>query len=804
MIFAAILSMFFASVQIDLSGEWKLSGTNETGDVIKCDAVVPGDVHSALFKAYLIDDPFWGCNETNLQWIGFHDWELSREFEVSDDFLRHDEIILQAEDVDCFAEIFVNNRRVGSTNDRYLRWQFDMKPFLQRGKNSIRAVFSSAITGGDRLAAEYARHYTNRTSMCRFQHQWANNHMFVRKNACHKGWDWGPSQMVTGFCGPVKLVASQKGGRIEYLYCDQKFTDDMSHCTLTVFAEMSDGAVVTNKVEIENPPLWWPAGQGGQNFHTYSVDVRGEKITRRIGLRKVEVDCTDGGVAFKVNGRAIFMKGANWIPCSALENEQTPERYRNLLESAKAANMNMIRLWGGGQYEKDVFYDICDELGLLVWHDQMFACGRYPQVDPTFADLVARECAHQFRRLRDHASIALWCGGNECKVPVSVIKKMAELHDPGRMFWPSSPCAGPDDLSGTTFGRAEAGDSHNWEVWHKEKPFEEYYKSRPRFCSEFGFQSFSSREVAATFSNVGESDLTISVHPQMPKTNHEFEWHQKNKGGNDRIRHSFERYFRLPKNFDSMLYLSQVQQAVAIKTAVEGWRALRPFCMGTLYWQLNDVWPVASWSSLEYGGKWKHLHYHAKRFYAPVAIVAMPSSDKKSVEFWALNDTAQTATVQAEGVLMSFAGDVVAEDSIPVTLPPGSAKLVASHKLEAFGTEEERKDLFAVLKLRDGSRIIHRNEWFFAPFKDCRMANANIRLDVEDEFKITLSADKPAFFVWANATGVKGEFNDNSFTLLPKESRTLVFSPKSVVESEVFRKSLSVMDLSKSFSFDIK
>jgi beta-mannosidase len=290
----------------------------------------------------------------------------------------------------------------------------------------------------------------------------------------------------------------------------------------------------------------------------------------------------------------------------------------------------------------------------------------------------------------------------------------------------------------------------------------------------------------------------------MPKTNHEFEWHQKNRGGNDRIRHSFERYFRLPKDFDSMLYLSQVQQAVAIKTAVEGWRALRPFCMGTLYWQLNDVWPVASWSSLEYGGKWKHLHYHAKRFYAPVAIVAKPSSDRKSVEFWALNDTPRTVTVQAEGVLMSFAGDVVAEDSIPATLPPGSAKLVASHKLEAFGTEEERKDLFAVLKLRDGSRIIHRNEWFFAPFKDCRMSNANIRLDVEDEFKITLSADKPAFFVWANATGVKGEFNDNSFTLLPKESRTLVFSPKSVVESEVFRKSLSVMDLSKSFSFDIK
>ena len=212
-------------------------------------------------------------------------------------------------------------------------------------------------------------------------------------------------------------------------------------------------------------------------------------------------------MAFRVNGREVFAKGANWVPCSAFENEQTPERYRDLLESAAVANMNMIRLWGGGQYEKDCFYDICDELGLLVWHDQMFACGIYPVQDPAFANLVARECAHQFRRLRDHASIALWCGGNECKAPVAVIKAMAEKYDPSRMFWPSSPCAGPDDLSGTTFGRADAGDSHNWKVWHSGKPFEEYYRSRPRFCSEFGFQSFSSREVAATFCDVGERGM---------------------------------------------------------------------------------------------------------------------------------------------------------------------------------------------------------------------------------------------------------------------------------------------------------
>ena len=812
----SFIPLLFASAHVNLAGEWMLSGSDDVGAAVECHAAVPGDVHSALYKAQLIENPFWGCNETNLQWIGFHDWTFSREFDISPDFLAHDEIVLRAEDIDCFAEIFVNERRTGACNARIIRWQVDVKPFLRVGKNTICGVFSSAARRGDELAAEYKHCFTTKTNLCRFEHEWAHNQEFVRKNACHKGWDWGPSQMVTGFCGQIELIASKKGGRVEYVYSDQKFSDDMKHCTLTVFAEMSGGAVVTNVVEIDDPPLWWPASQGEQRFYEYGIDDEGVvathgKMRRRIGLRKIEVDTIDGGLTFKINNRPVFMKGANWIPCSAFENEQTPARYRDLLESAKAANMNMVRLWGGGQYEKDAFYDICDELGLLVWHDQMFACGRYPADDPKFADLVARECAHQFRRLRDHASIALWCGGNECKAPVAVIKAVAERYDPSRMFWPSSPCAGPDDLSGTTFGRADAGDSHNWQVWHKGKPFEEYYKSRPRFCSEFGFQSFSSREVAATFC---AADGMRSGSP-------DFEWHQKNRGGNDRIRNSFARCFHQPKDFDSMLYLSQVQQAVAIKTAVEGWRALRPVCMGTLYWQLNDLWPVASWSSLEYGGpssqgsavasKWKHLHYHAKRFYAPVAIVAKPSADGESVEFWALNDTAETVNAEAEGRLMTFGGETVAEDGFPVVLPPGSATRIASHLLEEFGTADDRKGRFIALKLRRGANVIHRNEWFFAPFKDSPVEKANVTIGRarcpqraaaawdKPPYQITLSTDKPAFFVWVNATGVRGEFDDNSFTLLPGEPRTLTFTPKGPVDAETFRKSLSVTDLGKSF-----
>ena len=812
MMFFAIIPMLFASAQIDLAGEWILSGADRTGKPVECAAAVPGGVHSALLRAQLIEDPFWGCNETNLQWIGYNDWTLTREFDLTPEFLAHDEIVLRAEDVDCFAEIYVNDRKAAETCDRFLRWQFDVKPYLRVGKNTIRGVFRSAIRRGDELAARYWRNSTNDVKIIRFEHEWAHNQAFVRKNACHKGWDWGLSQMVTGFCGPVKLIASGKGKRVEYVYADTKFNEDMSHCTLTAFAEMSDGTVVTNREEIANPPLWWPAGQGKQNFHTYSIAAGGEKIVRRIGLRKIEVDCTGGGMVFKVNGRAIFMKGANWIPCSAFECEQTSERYRDLLESAAAANMNMIRLWGGGQYEKDCFYDICDELGLLVWHDQMFACGSYPSDDPKFADLVGRECAHQLRRLRDHASIALWCGGNECKVPVAIQKAMVAKYDPARLFWPSSPCAGPDDLSGTTFGSADSGDSHNWEVWHFEKPFEEYYKSRPRFCSEFGFQSLSSREVAATF----------CPEAALKSGSPEFEWHQKNKsvdddiGGNDRIRHSFARCFRMPKDFDSMLYLSQVQQGVAIKTAVEGWRTLRPYCMGTLFWQLNDNWPVASWSSVEYGGKWKPLHHMARRFYAPVAVVAQPEIKDGNVDvtrgaIYALNDTAAQVEGELTAEYWTYGGKVVSAEKKKVSLPPGSSSVTGTFAKKVEGKEPT----FLVLTLKSAHGEF-QNDWHFGFYKDMPLADAKVKVGEEvkgekvkvkgegegggEGWKVVLSTDKPAFFVWVNACGIRGEFDDNSLTLLPGRSRTLTFNAKRNVSIEDLRKALKVTHLRESYS----
>ena len=806
-LFAAI-PLLFAVAEVDLAGAWRLSGANEAGERIECPIAVPGDVHAALYKAKLIPDPFWGCNETNVQWVGRHDWTVSRTFDVEPSLLEHESVILRLEDCDTFATLLVNGKEAGRAHDRFRRWDFDVKRLLRPGRNEICGIFKSAWNvAEERLSAS-----TNRYFMSCGDFVWCKCPVFIRKPACHRGWDWGLSQMTTGFCGTVKLIASD-GERVDYVYCDQMFSADYSHCTLTVKAELENGIVVTNVVEIDNPPLWWPNGAGKQRFYEYTVPVAGRMLKGRIGLRKLELDTSDGGMTFKVNGRALFMKGANWIPCSAFENEQTPARYHDLLESAVAANMNMIRVWGGGQYEKDGFYDLCDELGLLIWHDQMFSCAAYPD-DADFLADVAAECAHQFLRLRDHASIAIWCGDNECIGALGwreftknsayhksalvkrheVIAQAVAKYDPARAFWPSSPCAGPGNFS-DNWTNDKAGDMHNWQVWHKNEPFDEYRKYRPRFCSEFGYQSFPSREVAETFC---ESKNVRSGHP-------DFEWHQKNVGGNDRIRNSFARIFHEPKDMDATLYLSQVQQALAIKTAVEGWRAERPHCMGTLYWQLNDIWPVSSWSSVEYGGKWKHLHYQAKRFYAPVAVVALGEMVGETVNpakgrIVALNDTAEVLAGKLTVERWTYDGRVVSVEKKDVSLLPDSTTDVDGFE-ERAGTEGDQPTfLYLTLKTVHGSVV---NDHHFAPYKDIPLARATVGVEVAEEGgqrKLVLSTDKPAFFVWVNARGVSGEFSDNSMTLLPGRPVTLTFEARGTCGVPAWNGvGLSVVSLSNSF-----
>lgn len=615
----------------DLSGTWRLKSAN---GALSAKCSIPGDNATALLEAGILRDPFFRENEADVQWIGDIDWLFERSFTVTDKFLSHKAVILEFDSIDTVAEVSLNGRKLGEANNEFRRWRFDAKKALKPGANTLSVLIHSPRRVGTEewcKTPDYDIRNWGQTMMYQI-----NN---LRKCQCSFGWDWGVSLPVSGIYGGVRLIAADS---IILDYADARAKIATSEATVTLSADVTKvgGGKVEYEFEfngevkkttspravfrVKNPELWWPNGAGAQKLYPWSVKVDGQRIARRIGLRTIELvrekDKAGESFGFRVNGKDIFARGADWIPSDAFPSRRTKERIWQLLGSATAANMNCVRVWGGGIYESEDFYDACDEFGLLIWQDFMFACGRYP-ARREYLDNVAVEAAHQVRRLRVHPSLALWCGDNECiggvreKGPYQddwiklhvVLEKAVKKYDPDTVWWPSSPCAGPGIFTYNEY-TGDSGDTHYWGVWHGGRDLSGYYMIKPRFCSEFGFQSFSSLSMVKTFAREECGDFEL-LSPVMRR-------HQKNPSGNEKILNMMSKYFRKPRDFASTLYMSQVLQAMAIEVAVAYWRSLAPYCRGTIFWQLNDWWPVASWSSLEYDGRWKPLHYAAKRFFA--------------------------------------------------------------------------------------------------------------------------------------------------------------------------------------------
>ena len=841
----AILSISVGAAEFDLAGTWTLAQAGKPS--VACPVAVPGGIYTALYEAKLIPDPYFAQNEKLTQWPSRADWLFTRTFTLPDGFAAAKAVTLRLEDVDCFAIVKVNGHEVGKTSNRFQRYDFDVKPFLKAGENRIEALFEST----ERISYAESNKYDRAFNICNATVRQIN---LVRTVQCHGGWDWGITQMETGFMGTVKLIASDEA-RIDYVYTAQDFAKDWSSVAVTVTVEATSPAggetelavslgdvakrekvtlkLGANKVsltlDVKNPKLWWPVGYGAQPLYPLSVTLGDAKLEKKVGLRKAEVyneedaepDPATGKkgkpMVVVINGRRIFCKGADWIPCDAFENRQTPERYRDLLESAVAANMNMLRVWGGGQFEHPAFYELCDEMGVMLWHDFMFSCATYPG-DERFLAGVRKEIAHQLRNLRDHACIALWCGDNECigaakwfdkdekvraqniQLCVARAKELAKLcaeYDPTRCFWPSSPCLGPGNY-GDGWKDDSSGDMHFWQVWFGDKPFSHYFSVRPRFCSEFGFQSYPTKEEALTFVTPDQ------LNPTAP----DFAYHQKCfPNGNKFIMQMLLRNFRFPEGVDAVLYLSQIQQAMAIRTAVEAWRHLQPRCMGVIYWQLNNNWPVASWSSLDYSGKWKPLHYNMKRAYAPLAISAGPKwGDPSTIEVWAVNDRDAAFDGTATFDLWTFDGEKRPFSASIVRIAPRSAVKVGEHKLAVFGDEVARRKVFLRMRLDGRAGTVAEsvsNEWMFDLFMNHDLAKTDVKAtfaEKDGKFLVTLSVDKPAFFVWANVWRTRGEFDDNAFTLYPGEPRTLVFTSKTPgLTLDAFRKAFSVTHLRETY-----
>jgi beta-mannosidase len=778
---------------VDLAGKWSLS--DDSGDHT-CDFFLPGDGITALYNASLIPDPYWGRNEHDLRWICARDWIATRTFSLTD---IHVDLVLGM--VDTVATVRVNDVVVLDAQNSFRDYRVPLVGAARIGENTITVQFHSVVKAGQGAQDAHPFFLPWQTTNSPIP-----NGNMLRKMQCDFGWDWNIALAPFGIYGNMYIDASS-APRIEKLHVHQDHSDG---CILTVTTAIAnhagsstvtfdgvehtiDSATETCKIVVEDPQFWWPAGQGAQPL--YDLIVTAGTVTKsiKIGLRTIDLMTIpdDAGLGFKfaVNGRDVFAKGANWIPADALASNITPAKTRDLLQSAIDANMNMIRVWGGGRYESTWFYDICDELGLMVWQDFMFACNTYPSTRDFLAEVRA-EVIDNVNRMQHHACLALWCGDNELigtltwfeetradrdrylvnydRLNVCIENALLDT-DPQANWWPSSPSPGPLNFK-DAWHEDGSGDMHFWSVWHEGRDFDHYRDVAPRFCSEFGFQSYPSMNAIRKFASEGDMNIAAPV----------LESHQKNAGGNARIAETMFRYFRWPKHFDDFVYLSQIQQGEAIKTAVTHWRSLAPHCMGTLIWQLNDTWPVCSWASLDHGGDWKLMHHMARRFYAPTLVTAVPKGDEIIIR--AVNDAPQGSTICVTARVVDMAGQtrVLSQTTAPIAAHASDLVTVAT---DLIGSDE----MLLVSWTGDDGAV---GQDIFAPraFKTYDLIAPNLTHSVirnGADYVIDIAASALAIFVAVEAD-VAGRFSDNAIPILPDQPVQIRFTPTGVDANPTF------------------
>jgi beta-mannosidase len=807
-------------------------------------ATVPGSVHTDLLANRLIEDPFYRDNEPKLQWIGKTDWEYRTTFDAPAALLRRRNVELVFEGLDTYATVYLNERLVLEADNMFRTWRVDAKGALRAGANTLRVVFRSPVN--EVLPRMKALGY----ELPAVNDQGEKTSPHTRKAPYQYGWDWGPRFVTCGLWKPARLEAWDDA-RIESLRIVQnQLGKDMAQMTAEVeviSAGDSVGRIMIadvprkfsfyaeetvklkpglNKVSvtfnIRQPKLWWPNGMGAQPLYDISAELlifkRGlpwqpaDRARARVGLRTVELrqqpDAAGKSFMFVVNGVPVFAKGANWIPADSFPERVTRERYRQLLESARDANMNMLRVWGGGYYEMDEFYELCDELGIMVWQDFMFACSMYPG-DEKFLESVRAEATDNVRRLRNHPSVVLWCGNNEVesawqhwgwkerlpaklwddykKIFHGVLPEVVAKEDPSRPYWPSSPSSNLEEDPDSQ----RIGDIHYWEVWHASKPFDYYERQRPRFMSEYGFQSFPNIETVRAYTLPTDHDIQSPVMLA----------HQKHPRGNQLIREYMLRDFPEPKDFESFLYASQVLQAEGIRVGAEHLRRIMPHNMGSLYWQLNDCWPVASWSSVDYFGRWKALQYYARRFYAPVLL--SPHVEGEQVRLYVVSDHTEPLRAELRVRLLDFDGRALSDTTGPVEVAPLTSKVYQTLPVNTLLQGRDPSKVFLHCELLEGGLPVSSNTVFFKPFKELRLPAPNVSTQVARSVGgtvVTLSSDTLARGVYLSAEGLEGSFADNFFDLPPGRKLSVAFRAPRPVSPEELRRRLRVRTLSDAFA----
>ena len=832
--------------EVELKNNWSFQ---KVGDSTWLNATVPGSVHLDLLNNKKIKDPFFRLNEHELQWIDKEDWQYKTNFEVSEDELSMQNIELEFLGLDTYGKVFLNDSLVLQTDNMFRSYIIDCKHLLKKGKNTLQVLLESPIKKGvkkhDNVGYKFPESGNDLAEIGKVEKD-KKVGLFTRKAGYHFGWDWGPRLVPSGLWKPVKL-RGWSHHKINDLFIKQNRLDSVASLTAMIEVDVKTASketsveVLVNKksikivdvelingkntleipFEIENAELWWPNGMGKQVLYDVEVKINSNSYadskSHRVGLRTIELiteaDSLGSSFYFKVNGHAVFMKGANYIPQDQFQSRVKKSNYEFILNSAKNANMNMIRVWGGGIYENDEFYDLCDENGLLVWQDFMFACAMYPG-DESFLKNVKQEAIENVKRLRNHTSIAMWCGNNEnqwawqnwgWKEDVAkeqsqevadsmwksyddlfhkILPEVVNQYDSDRAYWSSSPSSALGKKISFT-----KGDYHYWDVWWGKKPFENYNTAIPRFMSEFGFQSFPEFSSVKKYTNPEDYD----VYSEVMKS------HQRSSIGNATIEEYMLRDYKKPKDFESFLYVSQLLQADGVNIGFEAHRRNKDRCMGSLYWQLNDCWPVASWSSIDYFGKWKALHYKAKKSFRNFLVSY--ENNEESVKVFVVSDSISNTNAQLNVRLIDFEGNELKQWNKNVTITGNSSESHLELMKNDFLNDTKSNKVLLYTELISNKKVLSENIMYLVPNKELALTTPKITYSIHEnknQFIVELKTDRLAKNVFLS-TNSTHNFSDNYFDMLPNSKKNISIKKDQLTNIKSFIDSLKVTTLVDSY-----
>jgi beta-mannosidase len=836
------------STSIELKDNWNLKQVGKS-EWIK--AKVPGSVHQDLMANGTIPDPFVELNEFKVQWIENEDWEYQTKFNVSTELLAHENKIIQFKGLDTYADVYLNDTLILQVDNMFRTWEANCGNLLKEGVNELRIIFKSPVKIGQQKLNDLGFLIPVQNEQAPKGQQTS---VLTRKAAYHYGWDWGPRLVTSGIWQPVFLKA-WSNAKISDVFLQQKsLSKDVATYTATVEIEATkeaeavleltvDGDLLKSEkvslhkgpntlpieLSIQNPELWWSAGLGNQKLYSIKTKLlinqqSIDSYENKLGIRTLKMiqkpDSIGKSFYVELNGIPVFMKGADYIPGDNLIPRVDSAKYNRVIDEALAANMNVLRVWGGAVYETDYFYHLCAEKGIILYQDFMFACSLYPG-DDAFAENVRLEAEEQVKRLRNYPNIMLWAGNNEIlngwhewhfqerfgynaqqkdtlwkfysKIFYEVLPNAVKKYDPEKLYWSCSPQSDHGVLQNPL-----SGDQHFWPVWFGEEPFSAYEKQPGRFISEYGFQSYPCMNTLRKITTPENFSMTSEV--LLKRQRCPMEQLGKGHNGNHMIDRYMNKEFKTPKNFESYVYVSQLLHAQAIKTASEAHRRNKPYTMGSMYWQINDCWPTISWSTIDYFGNWKAGHYQARSSYQDYLISAEIKNEKVSV--YVVSDKLKNTSAELQITAMDFSGKILSKEIRKIEIPANSSAVYFEESIQKLISGQKKSDSYLQIQVVADGSTLAENNFFFGPHKSLSLPLPKISTELKqagDSISVTVSTDVFSKNVYMYFDGIDANLSDNFFDLNAGSTKTVRFKAPEKTSLEELKRSLKVLTLAHTY-----